>query len=504
MPHVKVFFAPDERPLGTPRRSPGEPERLHQVGDSAASLPNPLTGASMPSPATSDLKTCATPQPALTARFEHRPEYLFGLLCPDVIDASTRLRERTVTDLKVIHIPDLFSSPQEVFLGFGTPNMYITFPRADDSGYDKFAGKSLYRAPSTIEDTRKFVQSGVLLHLINPPEELAQSIREAAAQHNGEKFRTCVNACCTVLHSAGVSIPGRNIQDFTFPVDLLQAVIKRGLLFNEQRLEYQIIKTSPKSVERYALGIVKAELATFSRHCKRAVDSQLKRMGIEPGAKRGSPGVATTRSPIAPPAPTGAADVSDILVSASRTASIGLPLRFLWGAHTLFETRQNRVSADEFLPERLQAFPQSNPSLLTRIKSSVLFSRPVVSAIRTCMCPSFEEVGLRSEADIYEMFRTHSEENPAKYNLVITGDAMTISRIKVGNPVVDWVLTKHVLVSGYNNDVRFAGEIWKDAAGLIHVSRNSGTYRPSANQLKQAEIYLRRTFPHLTVVAEDF
>jgi hypothetical protein len=477
---------------------------MRELGEGAAPPLDTLVGASMPPAATSDLKTRATPQPALTARFEHRPEYLFGLLCPDVIDASTRLRERTVTDLKVIHIPDLFSSRQEVFLGFGTPNMYLTFPRHDDSGYDKFAGKSLYRAPSTIEDTRKFVQSGVLLHLVNPPQELAQEIRVAAAHHNGDKFRTCVNACCTVLHSAGVSIPGRNIKDFTFPVDLLQAVLQRGLLFNQQRLDYQIIKTSPKSVERYALGIVKAELATFRRHCKRALDSQLKKMGFEVEVKRGSSGVATTRSPIAPPAPTGAADISDILLSASRTASIALPLRFLWGAHTLFETRQTRISADDLLPERLQAFPQSNPTLLTRIKSTILFSRPVVSTIRTYMCPSFEEVGLRSEADIYEMFRTHSEERPEKYNLVITGDAMTISRIKVEFPVVDWVLSKHVLVSGYNHDVRFAGEIWKDAAGIIRVSRNSGTYRPTAEQLKQAEIYLRRAFPHLMVVAEDF
>jgi hypothetical protein len=442
-------------------------------------------------------------QPGLTSRLEHRPQYLFRALCPDVLDASPKVRERVAADLKVIHIPELFSSKQEIFLGFGTPNMYITFPREDGTGYDKFAGKSLYRAPSVIEDTRNFVQSGVLIHLVNPPEELSRAIRDGASQHHGQKFRTCVSACCNALASAGVSVPGRQLRDITFPVDLLTTIRDSGLQFQGQQLKFQIIQTSPQSVEGYAFGIIRAELATFRRHFMRSLDSMSKKIGIPLFGPKRSHGLSVTKPASSPVLAENVDYASDISVSTSRTAPIGIPLRLLWGAHTIFEARQKRVSIDEYLPEKLKAFPQPNPSLTTRLKSTILFSRPVVAAIRQVLCPDFEPVGTRSEADIYEMLRTDSPDTPQRYNIVITDDALTISRIKIRSPFVDWVLTKHVLVSGYHDGVRFAGEIWKDTDGVLHLSRNSGTYRPSAEQLGKAVEFLRAVFPNLAIEREE-
>lgn len=493
----------DKQPLIFPLQGRETPERSSDTSNKATTSIDGSFGASLQECSADQGVPRRPAQPGLTSRLEHRPQYLFRALCPDVLDASPKIRERVAADLKVIHIAELFSSKQEIFLGFGTPNMYLTFPRQDGSGYDKFAGKSLYRAPSTIEDTRNFVQSGILIHLVNPPEELAHAIRNGVSQHHGQKFRTCVNACCNALASAGVSIPGRELRDITFPVDLLTTIRDTGLHFQGQRLNFQIIQTSPQSVEGYALGIIRAELATFWRHFMRSLDSMSKKIGIPLfGAKRThGPSVAKPAS-----SPTLAENVdyaSDISVSTSRTAPIGIPLRLLWGAHTIFEARQQRVSVDEYLPEKLRAFPQPNPSLMTRLKSTILFSRPVVAAIRQVLCPEFEPVGTRSEADVYEMLRTDSPENPQKYNIVITEDALTISRIKVKSPFVDWVLTKHVLVSGYHEGVRFAGELWKDTDGVLHLSRNSGTYRPSAEQLDKAVDFLRAVFPNLAIEREE-
>ncbi len=49
-------------------------------------------------------------------------------------------------------IPEVFSGRDEIFIGFGRPNAYLVCPDGK-GGYQKFAGKSLKRAPSVIEAT---------------------------------------------------------------------------------------------------------------------------------------------------------------------------------------------------------------------------------------------------------------------------------------------------------------------------------------------------------------
>ena len=91
---------------------------------------------------------------------------------------------------------------------------------------------------------------------------------------------------------------------------------------------------------------------------------------------------------------------------------------------------------------------------------------------------------------------------PGKYNIVIEGRVMTVARLVNGAKVPDWILSKHVLMSGYSKDVRFAGELWKAADGKIHLSNNSGTYRPSTEQLAAAVSYLSAVFPGVEFVAD--
>ena len=68
------------------------------------------------------------------------------------------------------------------------------------------------------------------------------------------------------------------------------------------------------------------------------------------------------------------------------------------------------------------------------------------------------------------------------------------------NKAVDWVLSKHVLVSNYSNDVRFAGEVWKNEKGQIVLNHNSGTYLPSVDELEAAAEYLRQVFPGVEII----
>ncbi|MHB2017535.1 MAG: hypothetical protein ACYCW6_11365, partial [Candidatus Xenobia bacterium] len=72
----------------------------------------------------------------------------------------------------------------------------------------------------------------------------------------------------------------------------------------------------------------------------------------------------------------------------------------------------------------------------------------------------------------------------------------------------DDILSKHVLMSGYDNDVRFAGECWAERytkpdgtqAVRLNINNNSGTYRPTAHAAEEAGEYLRHVFPGVEVV----
>jgi hypothetical protein len=89
-----------------------------------------------------------------------------------------------------------------------------------------------------------------------------------------------------------------------------------------------------------------------------------------------------------------------------------------------------------------------------------------------------------------------TKETPNKYNVVATNKRVSLMKNDIKNWLVDWVLSKHVLIANYDEEVRFAGEIWKDIDGVIWVSANSGTYTPNKEQLDNFLKYLCKVFPN--------
>lgn len=187
----------------------------------------------------------------------------------------------------------------------------------------------------------------------------------------------------------------------------------------------------------------------------------------------------------------------DYEVQISQPSKFGALFRHVWPAHTFFRVKQSKAAAGDYLPVTLKAFPQANPSLLTRIKKGFLFSPPVVAFIRRQLAKGFEVVGGLTDKDLFDKLEVHSKESPAKYNIVIEGGLLTVARLDHGSKAPDWILSKHVLMSGYSRDVRFAGELWKEADGTVRLSNNSGTYRPTDAQLERAVAYLSAVFPNI-------
>ena len=448
------------------------------------------------------------------AHFERRPEFLFGNeKVPCVVDAST-VRERTVGDLKVFHIPSVFAGRDEIFIGFGIPNAYLVVPDGN-GGYQKFAGKSLRRAPSVIEETRDWAQSGILLRFKNLPASAAEKLRAAMLKHHGIKYWTCVNANLRVMEDAGFTAGKRKLSSIYMPKAMLEYLLQNELKFEGQTVGLEWIRTTPLSVEKHAWQIMKAEAWTFCRHANRSLEPAGKKYKILGRVLAFTSGklskrdarITSAKREVAPSLPDNVQYEKGISIKVSRTSKVGTWLRQLGGgAHAFFEGEQVRVKSADYLTETLKPFPQAKPSFSTKLKKMVLFSRPVVYLIRTVLAEHYSELQSPSvafsERDIYDMLRTDSGASPNRYNLVLTTRNIILARISVGAKLLDWILSKHVLMSGYAKDVIFAGELWKDADGVIWISANSGTYRPTIAQLEAAAAFLRAVFPHLRVQIE--
>lgn len=438
------------------------------------------------------------PNDGFARRFEHRPEFaLKGVLLPEVYDASG-IPQRPSADLLVFNIKDLFAADDEIFLGFGKPNTYLVVPDGV-GGYQKFHGKSLRRAPSVIEDTKGRVQSGLIIRLKNLPPKAASALRLAMQKYHGRKFWTCVNACMHVMQEAGFSTHGKALNKRYYPYSLFHHLANVGLTYDGKPVEMQLIRTVPTFLQRFGFNIVKAEATTICRHATRSMSERKKK-----GLKRHLPAMLQRAEPVVAPELPDCCFESDISVRVSKASRFGSFMRLLWGPHALFEGKQTRVKIGDYLPDVLEAFPKrkgQKQSLATKAKKYVLFSRPVIWLIRRLLVRDYLYIGLKSERDIYNMMRTDSEGEPNKYNLVLAGQKIIIFRISVGLKIADWILSKHVLGSGYAPDVGFAGEIWKDPDGVFHITGNSGTYQPSPEQVAAACAYMQAVFPNLKVVA---
>jgi hypothetical protein len=461
------------------------------------------------------------------ARFECRPEYRLGRdIVADVINAST-VRQRTIDDLMVVRISEVLTANDEVFLGFGIPNSYLVVPKQSydaakgESPYQKFAGKSLFREPSTIQDTRGWVQSGMWIRLKGLPPEAAERLREAMQYYNGKRFVTCVRACMYVMQRAGFGSGSKPLRKHKWPYPLLAALTADGLTYEGKAVAFDVVRTSPLEMHNFGFRVWQATLMTFCRHAKRnkayeAVKTALavpfralSKPAEKPSAKRVVPAVA-------PALPSDVEYLSDIRIGVSKPSSSGALLRLVWGAHALFTAEQTRVNPDHFFSKPLPPFPQEHPDRLTRIKKKVLFAPLVTRFITSMLAPEFVDIGARSESNVYDMLRTHSDEAPAKYNLVVTRKRIMLSHVttpsgaltlrgKIARKLAktaDWILSKHVLMSNYDPEVFFAAEVWKDADGVIHINRNSGTYQPKDYHHEAALKYAHAVFPHWRIVAD--
>ena len=193
-------------------------------------------------------------------------------------------------------------------------------------------------------------------------------------------------------------------------------------------------------------------------------------------------------------------DQIDHRISFSVPSRIGTMMRKIWGPHPIINVVfTSNINIDDYLPETLKAFDTTNPSMLTRFKRDVIFCKPVQRFLRHGLAKMHTQTETFRECDAPGMISAN-----VLYNIVLTHDSFRVMSNKVWSSVIDWVLSKHVLVAGKYADVRFAGEMWKTPDDVIHINRNSGTYQPSQLQLEQVVKMAHVILPNLKFQVADF
>ena len=280
---------------------------------------------------------------------------------------------------------------------------------------------------------------------------------------------------------------------------LFQRIYEYGLEFEGKAVTLDFIRRTPLTSEEHFHQVRQKEFTSLCRMCKKVVDE----------CRTSNDNV---RAPIlqANDVPTMPIVVEDVTsfsrLQISRPEVFGALMRKIFGSHTSFRilSDQGLVDVNTYLPETLQAFPVENPDLFTRVKKTFIFSRPAVSILRRQLAALWDDHGLFPAGALASMMSVHTRDEPHLYNIVITGTHLIGLH---NNPflnlkLVDWLLSKHVLISGYDDDVRFAGEAWmehRDDGLLLHLTKNSGTYQPKDEHLARAGQFIAAALPGLNV-----
>jgi len=445
------------------------------------------------------------PIPLSRDQLPNRPQTAYGNNFM-IRDASDFVDERPSfhqPDIDVIDTENLFLK-DEVVIWVWRPNVFTLIPNKTQDQWDsnehiRYAAKSLYRAPSKIEDTKGRVQSSIFFILKNLSEENIERLRVSAQWYEWSTDITCVRSNMKVFHEAGFTLWNwESLESIVWPWECFEKIIEHGLSIDDERVEIENLKTSKRYLEQQVFQTKKSVMMTPIRHLKRWLTSKgVLRKDSTPKIQE-----VKVKAPSAPVMIHQDHHMSDITLTSANTPKISRHFRRLWWAHGVLWIDQDRVNIEDYLTEELKAYPQKKPSFATRLKKHVLYNKTVVGFLNSFIQKWHSDFPNKSEADLHTLFETHSEQRPCKYNVVSWKNGSKLMKIDIEKASVDWVLTKHVLISNYDPNIMFAGEVWKDVNGTVWVNRNSGTYAPSERQLDNFIKYLQAVFPNVDIRAD--
>ena len=405
--------------------------------------------------------------------------------------------------LALFPIEEVFLDRTSVLLGCGTPNAALSLYRDDGpkgAGWYKFAAFMFWRQGAYIAPTRGRLQSGLYLELRHLLPEAREALWQAMSRHSGERGPSCARLNAEVLADAGFTLGnGASLRRTIRPSKYASLLWQYGIAYHGTLVDVRIVLTGDKGVGDHLKGAWLKEMSAPQRMIKKIF-------------MRGHEGAMV---PTFPEREMLALDASRwhgrvTTIGVNRPSRLGVNLTFLFGQQPIYVVTLDGLEQVAALREPLEPFP-GTLDRVTKLKKHVLFSPLIIRLIRRSRHASMDYFhGVRAGAavDMLTPSDGPDHDTAAIYNCVVmrNDDGSAEARItSLKNQdmaskqsriikMVNWVLAKHVLISGYDPQTIYACEVWcykrHDGRVVLCLNNNSGTYRPDVDRLRAIAAYL--------------
>jgi hypothetical protein len=161
----------------------------------------------------------------------------------------------------------------------------------------------------------------------------------------------------------------------------------------------------------------------------------------------------------------------------STPSSFGKLTSKIFAEYPIYKYEISSELINNYLPNKLNAF--ESISLINIAKRDFFYSKPILHASYSQINDDYEQLSktIKLEDILKELLSPTN--NITRYNFVITGNQLIFVRIAHLRHFSYHLHCKHITLSNRSNDVRFAGEFWRDENNIFRFNNNSGTYRPS-------------------------
>ena len=404
--------------------------------------------------------------------------------------------------LTLFPLDDVFTE-SPVCIGFGTPNTYLVVPTPDAHSTKKLAGFMFWRQKSAVIPTKDRVQAGVLFELRDLPGHILDALRTQMDSFSGKRSASCAHLMGEVLAATGFTLgDGRSLRFIYRPSKFASLLWRYGLSYHDEDGEHpvrlRVIHATPRPFGDHLVGLWMREFDSPIRAIRKMFTTHsAQRAPVFEEQNLPKLDATRWRGP-------------EITVGMARSNRIGANVAFALGQKPSYVVRfPNDLDVPE-LGSPLKPFPVVN-DMVTRIKRDILFSRPVISLINSIRLADMDwyEGALKSDMAIDMIMPSPGPDysEAMLYNCVVTKSELRLTGLHTREArnqkskfirSIDWIAAKHVLVADYDPTVVYACEMWayrdEHDMPVLCINNNSGTYKPTSEQMEAFASYLRRTF----------
>ncbi len=401
--------------------------------------------------------------------------------------------ENLRTGLTMFRISSVFGDTSSVLLGFGTPNTAITLYDHDAKTWRRLNSFMFFRQESFISKVDE-LQVGLYVELRGLSEEVRSELFDAMKNNSGMRDPTCAHAAANTLADVGFSFGGsRKLRSVYRPSHFASNIWAFGLMHDGKPVDMRIVNTSKLEVRDQLVGVWGKEITSPIRLVSKVFHSK---------SKKNRPKQVSTQEQLVKVRKENMWTGVPVTIQMSRPNVVGTLLTLIWGRHVEFRVSVEGLKLHPALATPLTPFP-GQLSWISKVKKHILFSRPVVTLINEVKNKAFDRYdGIPVSAAIEMMSPTTSADERVLWNFAVieVGDTyeFRLSPLKNQDPksknskfrrVANWILVKHVVATGYSERTVYAGEGYAHRKSGSHelticINNNSGTYKPTVEQLE--------------------